>query len=361
MEFPTIPALYLDDPRTHGILNLAAGLLQAGGPSRTPVGFGQALGMGMQQGLSGYQQAQQAQMMNEFRRRQLQMQEEEAKRKATAPINMSPGGVLLDPTTRQPIFQAPFAPRAPVAAPGPESPLGKLAFDLKNGLIDQKQFDEQFKKLTAPSSPLVTVDNRQMGKFDETVGRELGEQYSGLLKADMNAPSTIAKYERLGNLLGQVNTGKFKGATTDIKATAKSLGIDLTALGVADDVAPAQAARALSNQIALELRNPAGGAGMPGALSDKDREFLLQSIPGLENDPQAVSKMIEYRVKLAKREQEVAKKARAYRKKNGKFDEGFFDELSEWSAKNPLFPEAGKDVQMPTLSPKAQKYLDSVK
>jgi hypothetical protein len=52
--------------------------------------------------------------------------------------------------------------------------------------------------------------------------------------------------------------------------------------------------------------------------------------------------MIEYRVKLAQREQEVAKKARAYRKKHGKFDEGFYDELQEWSNKNPLFPDAPK-------------------
>jgi hypothetical protein len=144
----------------------------------------------------------------------------------------------------------------------------------------------------------------------------------------------------LGSLLGQVSTGKFKGATTDIKAAAKSLGIDLNAIGVADDVAPAQAARALSNQMALELRNPAGGAGMPGALSDKDREFLLQSIPGLENDPSAIGKMIEYRVKLEQRSQKVARMARDYRKKNGRFDDGFFDELQEWSEKNPLFPQA---------------------
>ena len=54
---------YLDDlmnPANQGILNLAAGLLQAGGPSRMPVSFGQALGQGLQQGVGAFQGAQQA-------------------------------------------------------------------------------------------------------------------------------------------------------------------------------------------------------------------------------------------------------------------------------------------------------------
>ena len=79
---------------------------------------------------------------------------------------------------------------------------------------------------------------------------------------------------------------------------------------------------------------------MPGALSDKDREFLMQSVPGLENDPAALPLMIEYRVKLAKREQDVARMARAYKKKHGTFDDGFYSELAEWSEHNPLFADA---------------------
>jgi hypothetical protein len=55
-------------------------------------------------------------------------------------------------------------------------------------------------------------------------------------------------------------------------------------------------------------------------------------------------------VELAKREQQVAKMARAYRKKNnGTFDEGFYDELAEWSAKNPLFKDSPKAA--PTAAP----------
>lgn len=182
-------------------------------------------------------------------------------------------------------------------------------------------------------------------KFNEKVGAEFGDIYAGLIRADLSAPQTIAKYDRLGSLLANVNTGKYKGTTASIKAAAKSLGFDLDALGVGDDLAPTQAALALSNQLALELRNPAGGAGMPGALSDKDREFLVQSVPGIENDPSAIPLMIDYRKKLAQREQQVAKRARAYKKRVGILDDGFFDELADWSERNPLFPQGGRPSQ----------------
>lgn len=177
-------------------------------------------------------------------------------------------------------------------------------------------------------------------EFQKTVAGEMAKNYADLQRADFNAPAQMAKYQRLQGLLSGVKTGKFTATTTQLKAAAKATGIDLEALGVTDDVAPAQAALALSNQLALELRNPAGGAGMPGALSDKDREFLVSMVPGLENDPAAIPLMIEYRQRIAQREQQVAKMARAYKKRTGKFDDSFYDELAEWSAKNPLFKES---------------------
>jgi hypothetical protein len=102
----------------------------------------------------------------------------------------------------------------------------------------------------------------------------------------------------------------------------------------------------LSNEMALELRNPSGGAGMPGAMSDQDRAFLANMTPGLGKTPGGNKLIIETARKIAKRDQEVAKMARAYRNKKGHFDYGFFDELQDYADKNPLF----KDVAVPTQS-----------
>jgi hypothetical protein len=59
--------------------------------------------------------------------------------------------------------------------------------------------------------------------------------------------------------------------------------------------------------------------------------------------------------------------ARAYRAKNeGKFDEGFYNELAAWSEKNPLFNESPKTAPKPAaaasgLSADEQKELDALR
>lgn len=54
---------------------------------------------------------------------------------------------------------------------------------------------------------------------------------------------------------------------------------------------------------------------MPGALSDKDREFLESMVPGIEMDPAGRKMIVEARKKLIQRERDVARLAREYRKK----------------------------------------------
>ena len=66
-----------NDPRTQGILGLAGGLLTAGGPSvGRPISIGQALGMGINQGQTAFNAAQQ----RADRLAQIQRQEERQKR-----------------------------------------------------------------------------------------------------------------------------------------------------------------------------------------------------------------------------------------------------------------------------------------
>jgi hypothetical protein len=55
--------------QAQGLLGLASGLLQAGGPSRMPVGLGQAFGLGLQgyqQGVDQYRQREQQKMQNDL-------------------------------------------------------------------------------------------------------------------------------------------------------------------------------------------------------------------------------------------------------------------------------------------------------
>lgn len=166
----------------------------------------------------------------------------------------------------------------------------------------------------------------------EAVGKWSGEQYGAIQTAGMEANSKISKYRRMGQLLEGVNTGKLAPTMAQIAAVGESFGIKID-----DKLGEKQALEALSSEVALTLRNPSGGAGMPGALSDKDREFLMGMTPGLGKTPQGNHLIIETATKLADRDRQVAKLARDYRKKHGELNEGFYDELAAYSDANPLF------------------------
>lgn len=198
----------------------------------------------------------------------------------------------------------------------PDTPYGAEKLQPKKALVENK---------------IVQTQEKEEAK---QVGGGFGKQYITLQESDMASRSKLSKYDRMGQLLQQINTGKVEPTKTSIQAFADSLGISV------DKSLPAkQAFEALSNEIALTLRNPAGGAGMPGALSDKDREFLQGMTPNLSKTPEGNRMIIETARKLAQRDMEVAKMAREYRKKRGQFDEGFFDELDKYSQAHPLFQE----------------------
>lgn len=216
--------------------------------------------------------------------------------------------------------------------------------------IDGKDVFAQFEKTSGrprvlegvgprPQRPLVSVGIGEEKAEAKKVGEGMGEMYVSLQQAGSVVPAKLAKLDRMEQLMEGVSTGKLTPAITQVAAIAQSLGFEVdTKLGAK------QALEALSNEIALTLRNPSGGAGMPGALSNKDREFLTSMTPGLAKTPEGNKLIIQTARNLAKREQEVAKLARAYRKKNGSLDEGFYDELADFSAAHPLFGKEAAPV-----------------
>lgn len=213
--------------------------------------------------------------------------------------------------------------------------------------IDGRDIQGQTDRLSGKWAPLdptmnrVTVNNEMKMPPQETqIDKYFGDLYTRLQDSATGADNEISNYRRLDALGDAVDTGKFTGTTTNLKALAKGAGMDLEKWGIADNVAPAQAMNAMSREMALQLRNPAGGAGMPGAMSDKDREFLESMVPGLDTDPEGRKLILDYRIRMAQRSKDVAKLARKYRKDNGTIDDGFLDDLSKWSGEHPIFSDA---------------------
>ncbi|RZI41515.1 hypothetical protein EGT07_18210 [Herbaspirillum sp. HC18] len=198
--------------------------------------------------------------------------------------------------------------------------------------------------------PRIGISQTTAGKQQqEKQGTFFGDTYADLQKKGMVANDTIAKYQRLSSLLEGIETGKSTGTALEIKKAAKAAGIDL---GVADNVAPLEAARALTSEMALMARNPDSGMGMPGSMSDADRNFLINMQPGIETTPEGRRLQIQALMKMEQRKQEIAKLAREY--KNGQLDNGFFQVVQDYANANPLFADttAPKASAAPTSKPK---------
>lgn len=195
-----------------------------------------------------------------------------------------------------------------------------------------------------------SIPSSQETKEQEKVGTQMGAEFAELQKEARETQSTLNNHERLGQLLQDVSTGKLTPAGTELSGWIKSVGEIPALFGYKkrfqdwENLSNKEAAQALIGEMALQMRNPSGGAGMPGAMSDKDREFLITMTPSLSTTPGGIKLMIETQRKLAKRAQDVAKLAREYRAQNPRktFDEGFYDYLQKWSNEHPLFEAPAK-------------------
>jgi hypothetical protein len=267
--------------------------------------------------------------------------------KANQPMVLKGGDVVVDPKTLKPIFTAPEPPQYQFAPNGQPVDMNNLdlsqsyrsapeGMEWQNGqLVSLPGYVNMKSQIAAAGRPSVSVTTKQEGEESKAVGKYFGEQYADIQKAGLGASGKINRVQRLNQLLDGVSTGKFTPLGVELASAAQSLGFNID-----PKLGNKQAAEALSNEMALELRNPSGGAGMPGAMSDSDREFLKKIVPGIEKTPEGRKLISESMMALAKRDQQVAKLARDYRKKHGTLDEGFYDELLNFSQENPLFTGA---------------------
>jgi hypothetical protein len=195
-----------------------------------------------------------------------------------------------------------------------------------------------------------TMINQTEREESKAIGKFFGESFAKSQEAGLNAQGQLNRLNRLDQLLQGVDTGKFAPLGLEVAKAAQTFGLNID-----PNLSNKEAAVALSSEIALQLRNPSGGAGMPGAMSDADRNFLAGMVPGIEKTPEGRKMILETGKRLAQRDMDVARLARQYRQKNGTIDEGFYDELARFSAANPLF--AGQQ-SAPAAAPKPSMRWD---
>lgn len=179
---------------------------------------------------------------------------------------------------------------------------------------------------------LVTERSPAANAYDQDVAKDFAARYAAINKSGFTAPSQIAKLERIGKLLEDHEGGKLSQTGLELAQYANSMGFKID-----KSLANKEAAAALSNELALSLRDPSNGAGMPGAMSDADRQFLTSMSPNLGQSREGRQQILNAGVALQKRNQQVAEMARKYSKKYGRVDENFYTQLEEWANRNPVF------------------------
>lgn len=202
-------------------------------------------------------------------------------------------------------------------------------------------------------------------KAQELDAEYYSKLYQGLQQTARQSEKQAADYRLIDSLIGDAYSGAAGQAVTALKKYAKGLGLDL------GDVSGPEAANAIANRLSLDLRNPEGGAGMPGAMSDKDREFLVGMVPGLTMTKEGRQIMGEVQKRIAKRNSEIAKFAREYRLKNKYLDINFEQALADKFSDQDLFGDLfGKVPEVPAgpmdeagggLTPEEQAELEALR
>jgi soluble lytic murein transglycosylase-like protein len=203
---------------------------------------------------------------------------------------------------------------------------------------------------------------------NKAIGEGLGKRYEDIRTAGAAAQVKIDRLNLLQDMLGR----GFQGRGGETVAQLVRIGAALGFEGMDEKASAADVASSIISQMALSFRSTASGEGMPGAMSDADRQFLMNLPPGFEKTAGGNRILIEFYKRLAMRDQTVARMARAYKKKNGAFGDDFEDELYDYNMANPLFkpgelqqlmgvrppPEAIRELQANPTPEMRQQFID---
>lgn len=213
------------------------------------------------------------------------------------------------------------------------------------GIAPQAQAQAQDNYMRDATGRVVGIrspDTAAENSFDKVTGEALGKLFVSAQESAAASRQSAARMQAIVDVLDGIETGKFSETKLEIERALKSAGLNLESVGITDKVAEKDVGKALANQAALEARNPAGGAGMPGALSNEDRVFLQSMSGGLSMTTQGRKMLLNSRKMLAERSSQEAKIVREYARKNGgRLDVGVYDALEELAAK-PLFNDQFK-------------------
>lgn len=203
-----------------------------------------------------------------------------------------------------------------------------------------------------------TINNNLAAEkaWDTESAKLWAKRYDDITAGAMNSQQMLGMYDLAEQAFDSgVRTGF--GAETEL--TLRQLG---AAMGLDTDpekLAGGELIRSVQNRMALMMRSPDGGMGMPGALSDRDIKFLKDSQIGIDRSPEGNKRMLQAYRLMEQRKIEIARIADEYVQQNGRLDAGFNSYLRDYANANPLFETATNDAPRQIMDVEDYKRLPS--
>lgn len=234
---------------------------------------------------------------------------------------------ILDPTTNKPRF----ATRQDAVSTGAEPFIKATPSELSTLQAERDRLpadDPRRKEYDARIQALGR--GQQQGAYDKSNDEDLSKLNTDIFN---NGKTALADQHTYSTVLAAVNNPNVdQGAMANATLTMRKY---LNAFGVnAGDTGPAEMLNALGNQIALKLRDPSNGAGMPGSMSDSDREFLRSMSVSLGNSPQANALLAKYYIAVQQRSIDLNDLRQKYVNDHGRLDEGFRTTMADYLRSN---------------------------
>jgi hypothetical protein len=162
-----------------------------------------------------------------------------------------------------------------------------------------KAIDAQIKP---QREPLVQIGEGETAA-DKAFGKAVGE---GAVERNQQAAATITEDQDLSRMELAIKRGAQTGRGEQTILELKNLGNTLFGLELAEADTEAEVVRAISNRLALQLRNPDSGLGLPGSTSNKDLDFLKAAVTGLQQSEEGNLLMIKYRRRQNQMKRDIA-------------------------------------------------------
>ena len=175
------------------------------------------------------------------------------------------------------------------------------------------------------------------------VNKAVETRFEQALAGGDAARNSINRIDQLQEALKGFPSGKGAETLAQVGSYLKTVGIDPKSLNLPDTAGQAQVIKTLINPMVLELRNPSGGAGMPGAMSEGDRKFLQESAASIENRPNANAGILMMARQIQQRNLDIENLAIKHLEEHGgNVAPSFLREVRDYGDAHPLFT---KDFQ----------------